>query len=75
MKGVEQYQKAAVELLSKQGYKAEGTTKIGKDGRRVTIYTTIETKETETSQEAIDRISEIISQEIGRKVVGRPLKS
>jgi hypothetical protein len=73
-KGLEQKQKIATELLSKQGYKTEGT-KIAKGGRRVTIYTTIESKEAETHQQAIDKVCQIISQATGRKTVGRPLKS
>ena len=73
-KVLEQKQKTATEVLSKQGYKTEGT-KMGKGGRRVTIYTTIESKGLETTQQAIDRVSQLVSQAIDRKTVGRPLKA
>lgn len=72
-KVVEQKQKTATEILSKQGYKTEGI-KMGKGGCRVTIYTTIETKGSETAQQAIDRVSQLVSQAIDRKTAGRPLK-
>ena len=71
---LEQKQKTATEVLLKQGYKTEGT-KMGKGGRRVTIYTTIESKRPETDQQAIDRVSQLVSQAIDRKTVGRPLKA
>lgn len=67
-------QKTAAEVLSKQGYKIEGT-KMGKGGRRVTIYTTIESKGSETAQQAIDRVSQAVTQAIARKTVGRPLRT
>jgi hypothetical protein len=73
-KGLEQKQKIAMEILSKQGYKTEGT-KIGKGARRVTIYTTIESKGSETAQQAIDRVSQLVSQATDRKTAGRPLKA
>ena len=73
-KGLEQKQKMAIDVLSKQGYKTEGT-KIGKGARRVTIYATIESKGSETAQQAIDRASELISKATGRKTAGRPLKA
>jgi len=73
-KALEQKQKTATEVLSKQGHKIEGT-KMGKGGRRVTIYTTIESKGSETAQQAIDRVSQVVSQAITRKTVGRPLRT
>jgi len=73
-KGLEQKQKIATELLSKQGYKIEGT-KIAEGGRRVTIYTTIESEEAEKPQQAIDKVCQIISQATDRKAVGRPIKA
>ena len=73
-KGLEQKQKTATEVLSKQGYKTE-RVKVAKGGRRVTIYTTIESEEGETPQQAIDKVCQTISQAIERKVVGRPLKA
>jgi hypothetical protein len=73
-KGIEQKQKIATELLSKQGYKIEGT-KIGEGGRRVTIYTTIESEEAEKPQQAIDKVCQTISRATGRKAVGRPIKA
>lgn len=73
-KVLEQKQKTATEVLSKQGYKTEGI-KMGKGSRRVTIYTTIESKGSETAQQAIDRVSQVISQAIDRKTVGRPLRT
>jgi len=66
--------KIATEALSKHGYKTKGI-KMGKGGRRVTIYTTIESKGSETAQQAIDRVSQLVSQAIDRKTVGRPLKA
>lgn len=74
VKGLEQIQKIATELLSKRGYKVEGM-KIAKGERRVTICTTIESKEAETPQQAIDKICQIISQATERKTVGRPLRA
>ena len=71
---LEQKQKTATEVLLKQGYKTEGI-KMGKGGRRVTIYTTIESKGSETPQQAIDRVSQLVSQAIDRKTVGRPLRA
>lgn len=71
---LEQKQKTATEVLLKQGYKTEGT-KMGKGGRRVTIYATIESKGSETAQQAIDRVSQLVSQAIDRKTVGRPLRA
>jgi len=67
-------QKIAMEVLSKQGYKTEGT-KIGKGARRITIYTTIESKGSETAQQAIDRVSQLVSQATDRKTAGRSLKA
>jgi len=72
--GLEQKQKTAMEILSKQGYKTE-RIKGAKGGRRVTIYTTIQSEEGETPQQAIDKVCQTISQAIGRKVVGRPLQA
>jgi len=73
-KVLEQKQKTFTEVLSKQGYETE-RTKMGKAGRRITIYTTIETKGSETAQQAIDRVSQLVSQAIDRKTVGRPFKA
>ena len=72
--GLEQKRKMATEILSKQGYETE-REKLAKGGRRVTIYTTIQSEEGETPQQAIDKVCQTISQAIRRKVVGRPLKA
>jgi ribosome maturation factor RimP len=69
---LEQKQRTATEVLSKLGYKIEGA-KMGRGRRRVTIYTTIKSKGSETAQQEIDRVSQIVSQAINRKTVGRPL--
>jgi hypothetical protein len=70
-KGLKEKQKIAEGVLSNRGFPIEGS-KEAKNGRRVTVYTTIESRKGEDSQKAIDKVAREISEATDRSTVGRP---
>jgi ribosome maturation factor RimP len=70
-RGLKHTQNIAEETLSKRGFSVEGV-KAAENARRVTIYTTIKSKQGETSQQAIDRVAKEITEATERTAVGRP---
>jgi hypothetical protein len=70
-KGLKEKQKIAEGVLSKRGYPVE-RAKTAENGRRVTLYTTIESGKGEDAQKAIDKVAQEITEATDRSTVGRP---